>query len=179
MYAVIETGGKQVRVSEGSVIYVEKLDVEAGGTTAIEYALSGDDYDTIATDLATSYPGPAANLLQFGSFDVRSSSDNYWSEAMILEGLNIILPTATEGDVYAVSYEIYNGSRGTETMTLLYTAGAYIANATLVEVTAVVAKKLGRKYSGIEKDKKYFSAARKRIEEVKEIEDKLKDAGCE
>jgi len=30
MYAVIETGGKQVRVSEGSVIYVEKLDVEAG-----------------------------------------------------------------------------------------------------------------------------------------------------
>ena len=30
MYAVIETGGKQVRVSEGKVIYVEKLDVNAG-----------------------------------------------------------------------------------------------------------------------------------------------------
>ena len=30
MYAVIETGGKQVKVSEGTVIYVEKLDVEAG-----------------------------------------------------------------------------------------------------------------------------------------------------
>lgn len=30
MYAIIETGGKQVRVSEGSVIYVEKLDVNAG-----------------------------------------------------------------------------------------------------------------------------------------------------
>jgi len=30
MYAIIETGGKQIRVSEGSVIYVEKLDVEAG-----------------------------------------------------------------------------------------------------------------------------------------------------
>ncbi len=30
MYAVVETGGKQVKVSEGSVIYVEKLDVEAG-----------------------------------------------------------------------------------------------------------------------------------------------------
>jgi hypothetical protein len=120
-----------------------KLDVEAGGTTAIEYALSGDDYDTIATALAASYPGPAENLGNFGSFDVRSSSANYWSEAMILEGLNIILPTATEGDVYAVSYEIYNGSRGTETMTLLYTAGAYIANATLVEVTAVVAKNDG------------------------------------
>jgi modification methylase len=41
--------------------------------------------------------------------------------------------------------------------------------------TAVVAKKLGRKYCGIEKDKKYFSAARKRIEEVKEIEDNYLD----
>ena len=32
MKAVIETGGKQYRVSEGSVIYVEKLDCEAGKT---------------------------------------------------------------------------------------------------------------------------------------------------
>ncbi|HQB32108.1 MAG TPA: 50S ribosomal protein L21 [Erysipelotrichaceae bacterium] len=28
MYAIIETGGKQIRVEEGSVIYVEKLDAE-------------------------------------------------------------------------------------------------------------------------------------------------------
>ena len=28
MYAIIETGGKQLRVEEGSVIYVEKLDAE-------------------------------------------------------------------------------------------------------------------------------------------------------
>ena len=27
MYAIIETGGKQLKVEEGSVIYVEKLDV--------------------------------------------------------------------------------------------------------------------------------------------------------
>ena len=32
MYAVIQTGGKQVRVVEGQEIYVEKLDVEAGET---------------------------------------------------------------------------------------------------------------------------------------------------
>ncbi|MCR1808988.1 50S ribosomal protein L21 [Haploplasma modicum] len=30
MYAIIKTGGKQVKVSQGDVIYVEKLDVEAG-----------------------------------------------------------------------------------------------------------------------------------------------------
>ncbi|MDF2567924.1 MAG: ribosomal protein [Oscillospiraceae bacterium] len=29
MYAVIETGGKQYRVNEGDVIFIEKLDVEA------------------------------------------------------------------------------------------------------------------------------------------------------
>ena len=39
MYAVIETGGKQVRVSEGSVIYVEKLDVEAGTTYTFDKVL--------------------------------------------------------------------------------------------------------------------------------------------
>lgn len=30
MYAIIETGGKQLRVEEGQTIYVEKLDVEEG-----------------------------------------------------------------------------------------------------------------------------------------------------
>ena len=30
MYAVVETGGKQVRCEVGKEIYVEKLDVEAG-----------------------------------------------------------------------------------------------------------------------------------------------------
>jgi len=120
-----------------------KLDVDASGTTATEYTLTGTDYDTVAADLGTTYPGPAENVGRFGSFDVRSSSDNYWSEDMILEALNIVLPTATEGDVYAATYIIYNGSTSTETMTLLYTSGAYIANATIVEVTAVVAKNDG------------------------------------
>ena len=32
MYAIIETGGKQLKVEEGSVIYVEKLDVKEGET---------------------------------------------------------------------------------------------------------------------------------------------------
>ena len=30
MYAIIETGGKQLKVEEGQTIYVEKLDVEEG-----------------------------------------------------------------------------------------------------------------------------------------------------
>ena len=39
MYAVIETGGKQVRVSEGSVIYVERLEVSAGDAYTFDKVL--------------------------------------------------------------------------------------------------------------------------------------------
>ena len=44
MYAVILTGGKQLRVEEGNVIRVEKLDVEAGATyTFDQVAAIGDE----------------------------------------------------------------------------------------------------------------------------------------
>ncbi|MDN4526241.1 50S ribosomal protein L21 [Fictibacillus fluitans] len=39
MYAIIQTGGKQVRVEEGQAIYVEKLDVEAGDVVTFEDVL--------------------------------------------------------------------------------------------------------------------------------------------
>ncbi len=39
MYAIIETGGKQYKVSEGDVVFVEKLDVEAGSTVTIDRVL--------------------------------------------------------------------------------------------------------------------------------------------
>ncbi|HIT68876.1 MAG TPA: 50S ribosomal protein L21 [Candidatus Aphodomonas merdavium] len=44
MYAIIETGGKQYRVQQGDVIYVEKLDLETD--TAVEFdvlLLGGED----------------------------------------------------------------------------------------------------------------------------------------
>ncbi len=45
MYAVIATGGKQYKVSEGDVIKVEKLGVEAGETYTFDNVLlvSGDE----------------------------------------------------------------------------------------------------------------------------------------
>ena len=39
MYAVIETGGKQYKVTEGDVIFVEKLDVEAGAEVSFDKVL--------------------------------------------------------------------------------------------------------------------------------------------
>lgn len=45
MYAVIETGGKQYKVAEGDVIYVEKLDAEVDSTVELGNVLivSKDD----------------------------------------------------------------------------------------------------------------------------------------
>ncbi len=45
MYAIIATGGKQYKVSEGDIIRVEKLGVEAGETFKFDQVLlvSGDD----------------------------------------------------------------------------------------------------------------------------------------
>ncbi len=45
MYAVIETGGKQYRVQEGDVLFVEKLDAEEGDTVNFDKILlvSKDD----------------------------------------------------------------------------------------------------------------------------------------
>jgi large subunit ribosomal protein L21 len=39
MYAIIETGGKQVKVEEGQAIYIEKLNVEAGETVTFDKVL--------------------------------------------------------------------------------------------------------------------------------------------
>ena len=39
MYAIIETGGKQVKVDVGDKIYVEKLNVEAGQDVSIDKVL--------------------------------------------------------------------------------------------------------------------------------------------
>ena len=43
MKAVIETGGKQYNVAEGSVIYVEKLDAETGKDVVFENVLMVDN----------------------------------------------------------------------------------------------------------------------------------------
>ena len=45
-HAIIMTGGKQYRVAEGDVIFVEKLDVEAGETVKFDKVLAVIDGDS-------------------------------------------------------------------------------------------------------------------------------------
>ena len=47
MYAVIETGGKQYRVSEGDEIFVEKLGVENGEVNFDKVVMVGRTGDTL------------------------------------------------------------------------------------------------------------------------------------
>ncbi len=45
-HAIIVTGGKQYRVAEGDVIFVEKLDVEAGETVKFDQVLAVIDEES-------------------------------------------------------------------------------------------------------------------------------------
>ncbi len=40
MYAIIQTGGKQYKVSEGDVVYIEKLEAEEGASVNFEEVLA-------------------------------------------------------------------------------------------------------------------------------------------
>ncbi len=53
MYAIIATGGKQYKVSEGDIIKVEKLDAEAGATVTFDQVIAVSDKELkVAGDVA-------------------------------------------------------------------------------------------------------------------------------
>ena len=55
MYAVIATGGKQYKVSEGDVIYVEKLDAEKDSEVTFDQVLAvGGEKMTVGSPLVDS-----------------------------------------------------------------------------------------------------------------------------
>lgn len=51
MYAIVETGGKQFKVSEGSTLYVEKLEAAVGDTITLEkvFLIEKDGHTTVGT----------------------------------------------------------------------------------------------------------------------------------
>ncbi len=53
MYAIIATGGKQYKVSEGDVIKIEKLDAEPGDTVTFDQVVAVSDGELkVAGDVA-------------------------------------------------------------------------------------------------------------------------------
>ena len=70
-YAIIKTGGKQVKVEEGSVIYVEKLNVEAGQTVTFdEVIFVGGETTKVGAPLVE-----GATVDMIGCFTASSAKD--------------------------------------------------------------------------------------------------------
>ncbi|WP_406685518.1 hypothetical protein N1F78_07310 [Seonamhaeicola sp. MEBiC1930] len=121
--------------SEYNNIISETLQFGHDGSTwvpdnTIKYTFTGDDVAFISNAFISIYPGPADNVGFFGSFDRRSGSSNYWSDEMLLEAFNALLddkdPSAEEGQKYVLTYIVYTGSTGNETMSVIKTGGVWV-----------------------------------------------------
>ena len=120
----------------------------------IEYQLDDDDFDLIGTQLEDAFGRPASSAAQYGNFDRREGNAAYWSNEMILEALNVVLSKNfedIEGQTYSISYEIYDGSSGVESMDVMFDGSNYvIAGATPYELSAddfdLIGDELGEAY---------------------------------
>ena len=65
MYAIIATGGKQYKVSEGDIIKVEKLDVEAGDSVTFDQVIAVSD-DTLKVGADVANATVAATVMEQG-----------------------------------------------------------------------------------------------------------------
>ena len=118
--------------------------VAVGG---MSYQLVNADFALIGTELGTAYPDPASSAANFNNFDRREGNAAYWSEDMILEAINIILPVdfpaATEGAKFNVSYAVYTGAAGVEITSVVLTDGVYVldteASISTIETTTTYA----------------------------------------
>lgn len=96
----------------------------------IEYKLGSADYAFIADELGDTYPNATSSMARYGNMDRRSGNGAFWSDDMILEAFNLLLddlnPTAEEGQKYAITFDVYNGSNTTETFFLIKTDGVWV-----------------------------------------------------
>lgn len=97
----------------------------------IVYVLTDSDYEYIEAQLIDKYPGPADSAGWFKNFDRRPGNANQWTDAMILEAMNLLLngkvaPDAEEGQKYLLVFDIYNGTNTTEQFHLIKTDGEWV-----------------------------------------------------
>lgn len=100
----------------------------------IRHTLTDADYVYIGTEFAAvpDYVDPAASVNQYKNFDRRSGEAAYWSDDMLLVAMNKLLdnndPNAVEGQQYVLTFDIYDGSSGTEDLKLIKTNDAWVVN---------------------------------------------------
>ena len=66
MYAIIATGGKQYKVSEGDIITIEKLGVDAGETVTVDQVLAVNDGKLVVGDPTVNNATVTASVVKEG-----------------------------------------------------------------------------------------------------------------
>lgn len=98
----------------------------------IKYTLSSADYSVIAEALSgnEAYATQVASMERYTNFDRRPGASAYWSDEMVLMAmkafLNEIAPNAEEGQKYVLTFDIYNGSNTTESISLIKENGDWV-----------------------------------------------------
>lgn len=96
----------------------------------IIYTLTPEDFAFIGEALADVYPDPAWSAGNYGNFDRRVGNRNEWTDAMLLEAMQLLLdeiaPNAEEGQKYVMEFAIYNGASGTEKLALIKQDGVWV-----------------------------------------------------
>lgn len=98
----------------------------------IKYTLESADYALIVTELGSKYPEATGSMDNYGNFERRPGNAAEWTKPMLAEAAGVVLddldPTATEGQKYVVTYDVYNGSSGTEDTAVIKTDGVWVLN---------------------------------------------------
>ncbi|WP_299777593.1 hypothetical protein [uncultured Formosa sp.] len=100
----------------------------------IKYTVASADYTYMSSQLisVSGFEGPAESMGNYGNFDRREGNSNYWSLDMIETAMAILLdnndPSAADDQKYLMTYDIYNGTNTTESMSLIKTDGVWVIN---------------------------------------------------
>src|ERR1700728_1181147 len=98
MYAVIRTGGKQERVSEGQRVAVELLDAPVGGQIELETVLVVDGSDVLSTPEELVGASVTAQVLgealgpkiRAGTYKSKSNQRRRWGHRQRLSTIEIV-----------------------------------------------------------------------------------------
>lgn len=96
----------------------------------IKYTLVPSDYPLIVEALEETYPAATGSMDNYGNFERRPGNAAEWTPTMIAAAMDVVLsklnPSAEEGQKYVVTYDIYNGSNGTEDIAVIKTDGVWV-----------------------------------------------------
>lgn len=133
----IFTDGEWLLYNDHYQVTQESLSFGHDGSTwvpdnTIKQTLSSADHSSIAAEYIDTPRG--ANLEQFGSFDRRASSSNFWNDDQMLEALAWWLDNSfpgvvnEDGQKYVLSVIIYNGAVVPADFSVIREAGEWVYN---------------------------------------------------